>query len=188
MERRDNEITDLKRRLSNGIIVGKISKVDAKKARYRVQYGELETDWIPDTQARAGDTVTFEARSVGEQVVIASPSGDLSQGVIIGSIHTGANQAGDTATIHRVKYPDGTVVEYDHESKSYKMTVAQGGAFHLSIGGGASIVGTGTGLKISAPGGIELESESLTHNGKNIGDSHVHGGVMPGGSDTSTPH
>lgn len=34
---------------------------------------------------------------------------------------------------------------------------------------------------------INLQSNSLTHNGVNIGDTHVHGGVRSGGSNTSSP-
>jgi len=35
--------------------------------------------------------------------------------------------------------------------------------------------------------GVAIVSPSLTHNGKNVGDTHVHGGVQSGGSNTSVP-
>lgn len=41
-------------------------------------------------------------------------------------------------------------------------------------------------IKITASA-IELVSSTLTHNGKNIGDTHVHTGVTPGGGDTGPP-
>ena len=41
-------------------------------------------------------------------------------------------------------------------------------------------------IKIAAPD-IQLESSTLTHNGTNIGDNHVHRGVSPGGSNTQGP-
>ncbi len=41
------------------VMVGKISHVDHKNARYRVQSGNIVSDWIPDTQARAGKTPLF---------------------------------------------------------------------------------------------------------------------------------
>lgn len=34
---------------------------------------------------------------------------------------------------------------------------------------------------------VEIVSSSLTHNGTNVGDTHVHGGVIPGPGNTSTP-
>ncbi len=42
-------------------------------------------------------------------------------------------------------------------------------------------------IEITAGGAITLASTSLTHNGKNIGETHVHGGVDPGGSNTTGP-
>lgn len=186
-DRYDKEITDLKRRVSNSVLVGKISSVDHEKGRYRVKAGELESDWIPMTTPRAGKTSHYSSFEEGEQVILASPSGDLSQAVIIGAVSTGETQAGDKGNLHRVKYPDGTVVEYDHEAKRYKMDVASGGSFELNIGGGASVVGSGGGLKLTAPGAIELESAELKHNGKNIGDTHEHTGVVPGGGLSGPP-
>jgi phage baseplate assembly protein V len=190
-DRYDKEITDLKRRVSNSVLVGKISSVDHEKGRYRVTAGELESDWIPMTTPRAGKTSHYSSFEEGEQVILASPSGDLSQAVIIGAVSTGETQAGDKGNLHRVKYPDGTVVEYDHEAKRYKMDVASGGGFQLNIGGGASIVASGEGVTIKGniklEGPVEIVGASVTHNGKNIGDDHIHTGVLHGGDVSGPP-
>ena len=37
-------------------------------------------------------------------------------------------------------------------------------------------------------GGVNIVSGTLKHNGVNIGATHVHGGVEPGGGNTSIPH
>jgi hypothetical protein len=37
-------------------------------------------------------------------------------------------------------------------------------------------------------GSIDIFSETLTHNGRNIGSTHTHDGVMPGGGDTGPPN
>lgn len=186
-ERRDQEITDLKRRMSSVVIVGIVSQVDHEKARYRFKSGELESDWLPFTSARAGDTRTYDSLDVGEQIVAVSPSGDLSQAIIVGSIATQTKQAADKGNIHRTIYPDGTVIEYDHEAKRYKMDVASGGSYQLNIGGGVALHANGGNLEISAPGNIELSSETLTHNGKNISHDHVHTHVVPGGGLSGPP-
>ncbi|MCL6230186.1 phage baseplate assembly protein V [Bartonella bilalgolemii] len=228
LERRNKEITDLKRRVANMVVVGKISHVDYKNARYRVKSGNLVSDWIPDTQARAGKTRSYEGRDVGEQVVVLSSSGDLSQGVIVGSIHTDANQAADNGSIHRTIYPDGTSLEYDDKQNSYSIHIKSGGKFILTIADGVSLKSEGGELELTAPDGIKIVSESdislnakgnislkadsgvslhsndsisfhsgnnisinssnLQHNGTNIGNSHVHGGVSPGGSMTGGPN
>ncbi|AGF76212.1 phage baseplate assembly protein V [Bartonella vinsonii] len=228
LERRDKEITDLKRRVANMVMVGKISHVDHKNARYRVKSGNLVSDWIPDTQARAGKTRSYEGRDVGEQVVVVSSSGDLSQGVIVGSIHTDAHQAADKGSIHRTIYPDGTTFEYDDEQNSYSIHIKSGGKFIFTISDGVSLKGDGGKLELTAPEGIKIVSQSdinfnakgnislqagggislhsdeslslhsgnhvsihssgLRHNGTNIGATHVHGGVVPGGSMTGGPN
>jgi len=77
LERRDPKITVLERRMSNQIIIGKISQIDHKKARYRVKFGAIETDWLPNVQSRSGHTKVWEGRDIGEQVIVSSPCGDL---------------------------------------------------------------------------------------------------------------
>ncbi|PIT68275.1 phage baseplate assembly protein V [Bartonella tribocorum] len=159
LERRDKEITDLKRRVANMVVVGEISHVDHKNARYRVKTGNLISDWIPDTQARAGKTCSYEGRDVGEQVIVVSSSGDLSQGVIVGSIHTDANQAADKGNIHKTLYPDGTSLEYDDEQNTYTLNIKSGGKFILTISDGVSLKGDAGKLELSAPEGIKITSE-----------------------------
>lgn len=185
--RYDRDITDLQRRLSNSVIVGSISKVDHKQGRYRVKAGALESDWLPMATPRAGKTSVYSSYEEGEQVIIASPSGDLSQAVILGAIATERTQAGDKGNTHVTKYPDGSVIAYDHDTHSYSMQIAEGGGFALSIGGGVSLVATGGKLIINAPGGIETVSPTLTHNETEIGDTHRHGGVERGGEITDEP-
>lgn len=57
---------------------------------------------------------------------------------------------------------------------------------------------TRSGIAITAPtitvngdltvnGAVTIAGASLTHNGKNVGASHVHGGVTPGGANTDVP-
>ncbi len=43
-------------------------------------------------------------------------------------------------------------------------------------------------VTILAPGGVAFSGGPLTHNGKNVGDTHTHGGVAIGGSNTSAPN
>lgn len=37
-------------------------------------------------------------------------------------------------------------------------------------------------------GNVDIISDTLTHNGVNIGSTHIHGGVQSGGSNTAVPH
>ncbi|MCW1412208.1 phage baseplate assembly protein V [Rhizobium sp. 1AS11] len=184
--RYDAEITDLKRRVSNGVLIGTVSQRD-EKGRYRVKVGDLETDWIPAGVRRAGKTKEYSYLEVDEQVVLASPSGDLSQAVVLAAIPKQDTQASDKFNIDRKVYEDGTVIEYDHEAKRYRMTVAEGGSYELNLGGGASIVASGDGLTLKAPGRVTIESDELFHNAKNVGDSHEHTDVIAGSDNTGPP-
>lgn len=63
-----------------------------------------------------------------------------------------------------------------------------------NLDGSVKISLSQTDVKISAPsinieasGAVAITSATLTHNGKNIGDDHVHSGVTPGGSNTGVP-
>lgn len=56
-----------------------------------------------------------------------------------------------------------------------------------SLDGSVKIsVGT-TSIKLVAQS-VEIESDTLTHNGTNIGDTHTHGGVAVGASNTGVPN
>lgn len=161
----DKVITDLARRMSNSVMIGTVMKdPNHEKGRYRVKIGDLETDWLPKTEPRAGKTAMYSSYEEGEQVIIASPSGDLSQAVIVGAVATGKTQAGDKGNTHVIKYPDGTTVTYDHDAHTYKMAVASGGSFELSIGGGVTLSATGGKLEINAPGGAVLKAPSFDVN------------------------
>ena len=138
--------------------------VDHEKGRYRVKVGDLESDWVPMASPRAGKTSIYSSFEEGEQVVMASPSGDLSQGVVLAAIATGETQAGKKGNTHVIKYPDGTTVEYDHESHGYKMSVAAGGSFAMTIGGGVTFSASGGGMTIDAPEGITFKTPHFNVN------------------------
>lgn len=53
----------------------------------------------------------------------------------------------------------------------------------------AGLVGEGSGgAGAIITGGAQFVGGSVTHNGTDIGDTHTHGGIMPGGGDTDVPN
>lgn len=64
-------------------------------------------------------------------------------------------------------------------------TINISGNATVSVGGSVSIAAGGA-LSISAAS-VDISSGSLTHNGVNVGDTHTHGGVLSGGSNTGVP-
>lgn len=108
-------LPDLARRQANTVRVGTVMAVDPAGYRVRVKSGDIETDWLKWGVKRAMGTRSWHAPAVGEQVVLACPSGDLRQGVVLCAIpQDSAPPAGDTGDVERTVYPDGTVAEYDH--------------------------------------------------------------------------
>lgn len=178
-------IPDLSRRQANAVRIGTVMEVDPAGYRVRVKSGAIETDWIKWGLRRAKGTRSWSAPVVGEQVVMAAPSGDLRQAVVICAIpQDAAPPAGTTGDVDRTIYPDGAVVEYNHAS--HELLVTTGGTtvkaspseIRLEVGG-SSIVITSSAVTINSGG--------LTHNGKNVGSTHIHSGVTTGGGNTMGP-
>lgn len=85
---------DQDRRVQGVIRIGTVTAVDPAAARAKVSLGgESETASLPWSAPAAGGVKVWAPISVGEQVVIASPGGDTSQGVIIGRLFSSSNSA-----------------------------------------------------------------------------------------------
>lgn len=73
---------DNQRRIANIIRPGKVAEINDAASEYKVEWGKddkgqpLKTGWIPMV-TRAGKIKVFEPPSVGEQVMIFSPSGEM---------------------------------------------------------------------------------------------------------------
>ena len=75
-------IAELERRLNNVMRPAKVTEVDPAKSIAKVTYassseGEpVESDWIPWTES-AGDIKSWSPVSIGEQLMMMSPSGEM---------------------------------------------------------------------------------------------------------------
>lgn len=158
---------DMDRRLQGVVRFGRVTAVDAGTARARVTLGgETETAWLPWLAERAATIKTWAPVAVGEQVVVLSSGGETSQGVIVGSVFSGANAAPSSdGGAHVLQLGDASITVTD-------------GEIAISAGG-ATVTINGT--------GVSVDSSGLTHNGTNVGDDHVHGGVTPGAASTAGP-
>ena len=155
------------RRLANVVRVATITAVDPGAGRARVRFGgDTESAWLPFPSPRAGAIQVWAPPSIGEQVVVTCPSGDTAQGLIVASLSSGAapppSAAGDAFVVQ--------VGDASIEITADGLTLTAGGVSLAVTGGGVSITGG-----------------QVDHNGTNIGDSHVHGGIAPGGSNTQGP-
>lgn len=116
-------LVEISRRLENLIRIGTIAEIDHASHRVRVKSGELLTQWLMWRTDRAGATRSWNPPTVGEQVMILSPSGELGNGIVIPSIYSDAfDSVSADPDLHIVEYPDGARISYNHQTSTLMAT------------------------------------------------------------------
>jgi len=174
-------ITDLLRRLENLIRLGTIAAVDHQAARCTVSTGGLRVPNLPWLALRAGSSSDWDPPTVGEQCILFSPSGEPALGVALVGLYSQQRPApSNSATVRRRKYPDGAVIDYDHDSHTLSATLPAGGKAQLTAPGGVTILGD-----VAITGTVTV-SEDVVASGISL-VTHKHGGVQSGPSTTGAP-
>ena len=164
---------DTLRRLDNLVRLGRIAAVDHDAARCRVQTGGNLTGWLPWLAQRAGTTRTWCPPTVGEQVIILSPSGEPAGGIVLTGLYSELVEAPSTASAeHITEYPDGARIAYNLATGAMSITGIQSLTIDCP--------------QITITGAITQTGGNLSSNGIVL-HTHKHGGVMSGGSQTGTP-
>ena len=78
------DISELFRRVSNIIRIGKVISVDYTKAKAKVKIGNLTTEYLPWLTP---STAAWIPLKNGEQVLVLSPNGDLRMGMILPALY-----------------------------------------------------------------------------------------------------
>lgn len=205
---------ELNRRIENLIRIGTIAEVDHVAHRVRVESGELLTDWLKWRTGRAGTTRSWSPPTIGEQVMILSPSGELGNGIVLPSIFSDAHDApSDSPTEHVMLFPDGARIAYDHASGALTATGIQTATIQAAVSAtldtplthctgdlhvngtatiddlltyGNGIAGTGGANDNIITGNFAQTDGTLSSNGIVL-DAHVHTGVLPGGGTSGGP-
>jgi phage baseplate assembly protein gpV len=181
------QLQEHNRRIAGQEWRGKAVAVDPVKKRVRVLLGktpegeDVLSPWGPYKQT-AGALKLHSAPSIGQVMAGRSESGDLEQ-VVFEPFHwSDANPSpSDDGDAHVLTFGDVTVTLLAGE-----VSARVGGAtWRLNSGGFSVDVGDVT-WTLSADGEATIGG-LVTHNGQDIGDTHVHGGVVPGGSLTDPP-
>ncbi|GAA0586938.1 phage baseplate assembly protein V [Halomonas salifodinae] len=180
-------ITELLRLIHNLIRTGTIAAVDHQAARVRVKSGELLTDWLPWIEGRAGTTRDWNPPTEGEQVVVFSPGGDPAAGVVLTGLFSDAHPAPTALPeLCRRIFPDAALFEYDHKTSVLRIKLP--GRIEIEAPGGTSWLGNIAHQgDMARQGSYAQAGGELTHNGTNIGDTHKHGGVVPGDGQSGGP-
>lgn len=201
---------DLTRLLQNLIRIGTITDVDLKAGKCRVQTGENHTDWLHWLSGRAGNSRTWFAPSVGEQVLLFSLGGELDAAFVLPGIFSDDFPAPSaSAEAFHITFSDGAVIEYEPETGALKAVGIKSATIESanSINAESKIVIVKASQKITLDTPVvectnQLIAKSLlireggemkgdiTHSGGKLSsngvavDSHGHGGVKRGGDKT----
>ena len=151
-------LPDIERRVANMIRYGTVLAVDLPNKRVRVKSGNIETAWLPWPAGRAGaGKRRWDAPEVGEQVVMLSPTGDMSQAAIIPGLYQDAHDAPSSdAADDMAEYGDGTVIGYNRSTHTLRADLGDSSLVMnrnqivLTVGGSVLTI-TASGTTLATP-------------------------------------
>ena len=160
-------MAELERRVDNAQHFGTVDEVDPARQMVRLDLGDgLRSPWAPYGQS-AGALKIHAPPTIGQQMALFSPSGDLAQGVATPLSFTAGepspSSAGDINTL--------TFGEIRIDLAEDALTITAGGVV----------------VTLSAAG-LAITGGSVRHDGMNIGANHRHGGVDRGDGNTDPPN
>lgn len=176
---------EMLRLIHNLIRLGTIEQVDHEAVRVRVKSGDNVTAWLRWISFRAGTTRDWDPPTVGEQVMIFSPGGDLAAGIVMTGLNSDTHSApsADPGVWLR-EFPDGAVVAYNHENSELTITLPGNATVTapegITLNANIAIDGN---LQVS--GNTAFDGGSVKHQGKEIGKSHKH--AISSGSSSPGP-
>lgn len=116
-------IAEILRILQNIIAIGTVVDVDHAKAHAKVSINDGKPGrWIPVPGPVGQNYRGTNHLRVGTQVLVASPSGDPANGVILQVFYSdGLPSVSTDGAIDTVQWEDGTTVSYDTDQKQLLM-------------------------------------------------------------------
>ncbi|MEC9247319.1 MAG: phage baseplate protein [Pseudomonadota bacterium] len=156
-------IDDLQRRHAAAHMTGKVAEIEGDRVRLELlppdgRTGKPFLSPWVQVQEAAGSTGSHFPVAIGDPLRLFSPNGEL----------------GPQSIAIRDSYTE----DAQNPAEDGEFVQAHG-ICAIRFKGDEAILEAKT---------IRFKSENLFHNERNIGETHVHGGVEPGGADTSTPH
>lgn len=158
--------------------LGVIDTVDLAAASCIVAVGDVRSPPLPWLEL-AGGFRTWVPPTVGEQVLLICPEGDIAHGVALRGLYSDAFPAPAGDATARILMPDGTTIDYDPAAHRLTISLAGGGLTidapaGVTIVGDVDVTGTVTASDDVIGGGISLKT-------------HRHGNVQSGSSQTGSP-
>lgn len=157
------------RMLAAMLSIGRVTSVDGGAATARVEIGPVKSPPLPVGQLAAGDRAFWWMPAVGDQVLVAAPSGDLAQGIIVCGLYAQNAPSADVA-VPKIALAGGKMVIDGDVEITGKVTIAG----TLDVDG-----------KLTVRNALEAEGD-VSGGGTSL-RNHVHGGVIRGSANTDGP-
>lgn len=134
------KMQNVDRQLGGLIRIGKVCETDYATGRARVMIDGAASGWLPMLTPRAGNDRVWHPYENGEQVIVFAPSGNTTNGMIMGAAYSGAHPANAaSADIHRTDYGNGSFIEHNRESGDFTINVT--GKINIIAGGNITLNG-----------------------------------------------
>lgn len=166
----------------DGIVrLGRVMSVDLAAARCTVSFDDdAESPPLRWMEARMGATRTWSPPSVGEQVILLCPAGEIAAAVVLRGLVSDDHPAPGASTRELIQFEDGAVLAYDPAAHKLEAVLPAGGTISLVADGGIAITGD-----IALTGKLTA-SDDVIAAGKSL-KTHKHGNVQAGSAQTGTP-
>ncbi|MET3723449.1 phage baseplate assembly protein V [Sphingomonas trueperi] len=181
-----SDLNDPRRLIGNLMRLGTIDSLDLAEGTVRVRVGELLTGDIPFAAPRAGAVRIWSPPSLGEQVMLFCPEGDIEAGIILGALYSEAHPAPTSDGTFLVDFPDGTRLSYDAEAHKLAITLGESGAAEITAPGGLTLnADVQLNGKLDATGKI-TSTDDVVGGSKSL-KGHKHLQVQPGNGVSGAP-
>lgn len=180
---------------------GVVASVDLAAGRIVVECGDIRTAPIRWLERRAGATRTRSVPSVGEQVLLLCPGGDIEAAIALVGVTSDANPLPGAGATEFVEFPDGAVLSYDPKTHALTAKLPAGATVAIAATGGVTLDVGDRGLTIRGPVSIDGKvtvagdldaTGTLTGKADVVGGgkslkTHKHLGVTAGGGVSGAP-
>lgn len=168
----------------DAVRLGTVVELDLATATARVDIAgegeDTQTGWLTWGIGRAGETKVWLPPSVGEQVIVLCPDGDLESGVIIASLFSDANAAPANSATASITFKDGATLSYNPATNILDVALPANGRVNIMAPAGLAITGD-----IALTGKLTA-SDDVIAAGKSL-KSHKHTAVQAGAAISGPP-
>ena len=178
----NNRLARLEKRVAQSMRHAPVKQVNAAEGWVRLDFGDgLLSPKIPYAQI-AGGLKVHAPPTVGQQMTMLAPGGDPAQAVALPMTWSNQNASpSDKGDENVITFGQARI-----ELRGSEIVVSIGG-FKLTMTASAATFEVGGVKHEISGGGVDTTGGAITHDGKHIDKSHVHGGILPGPSLTDVP-